>query len=144
MTRNTPMNALRDSAIEPNDAVLAKALATAHPAYGAFIAALGAPPLELGADWRYYRDVRAWLCRIVAGKRTVSWLSVWPGYFKVTTYFGPKQAEAAHRLAVDAPLLAAFEASGKGRKNRYFMIDVADAAQLPDLYRILRFKRECR
>ena len=82
------MNALRDSAIEPNDAVLAKALATAHPAYGAFIAALGVPPLELGADWRYYRDVRAWLCRIVAGKRTVSWLSVWPGYFKVTTYFG--------------------------------------------------------
>ena len=41
-------------------------------------------------------------------------------------------------------LIAAFEASGKGRKNRYFMIDVADAAQLPDLYRILRFKRECR
>ena len=144
MTRNTPMNALRDSAIEPNDAVLAEALATAHQAYGAFIAALGAPPLELGADWRYYRDVRAWLCRIVAEKRTVSWLSVWPGYFKVTTYFGPKQAEAAHRLAVDAALLAAFEASGEGRKNRYFMIDVADAAQLPDLYRILRFKRECR
>lgn len=138
------MQRLRDAHTAPDAAALAAALADAYPAYQAFSAAIVAPPLALDAQWRYYADARAWLCKIVAGKKTVSWLSVWDGYFKVTTYFSPSQAEGARRLALDAPLLAAFEASGQGRKNLYFMLDVSEAGQLPDLYRIQSYKRACR
>ncbi len=47
-------------------------------------AGVGAP-----VSWRYYRD-GGWLARAAAGDRTIAWLAVEEGFFKVTFYFAER------------------------------------------------------
>ena len=44
-------------------------------------------------EWHYYNDGKSWLLKGVQKKKTIFWLSVIPGSFRTTFYFGDK-AEA--------------------------------------------------
>jgi hypothetical protein len=89
MKNTQPMETLllRDEAIPPTEDVLDAALGSAYPSFETFIAGITEEPLMLSHEWRYYQDGKAWLCKITCKKRTICWLSVWDGFFKVTSYF---------------------------------------------------------
>ena len=56
-------------------------------------------------EWRYYNDGKAWLCKLLCGRRNMGWLHVYDGFFRVTFYFTEK-----HRAAVvAAEIPAAFK-----------------------------------
>lgn len=47
---------------------------------------------NLREEWRYYRDGGAWLLKITHGSRTICWVSVHDGGFRLTGYL-PARAE---------------------------------------------------
>ena len=55
-------------------------------------------------EWRYYNDGKAWLCKIVHKKKTVSWLSVWEGHLKIGFYFTEKNLPGVLELPIDPSL----------------------------------------
>ena len=79
--------ALTDEAIEPSEKVLEDALKSAYPAYQELIDEITAEKYRLNAEWKYYKDGKAWLCKVVSKKSTIFWISVLEEYFKVTFYF---------------------------------------------------------
>ena len=135
---------LREESIEPTDEVLAQLLGDVHPVYQAFMAGASGEPLRLDHAWRYYRDAGAWLCRITYRKKTVSWMSIQDGNFRVTTYMSKKDLPGVEGLQVDQRLKAAFHETGTTRKYPYFMIDVSSMDQLEDLLAIMAFKKGSR
>lgn len=40
--------------------------------------------------WRYYNDGKQWLYRLMLKKKTICWMAVMAGTFRVTFYFGQK------------------------------------------------------
>lgn len=40
--------------------------------------------------WRYYNDGKQWLYRLMRKKKTICWMAVMAGTFRVTFYFGQK------------------------------------------------------
>ena len=82
----------------PNEAALQEGLQGAFSAYRAFMAL--AFQLGIAVSWRYYADGKAELCKGVHGKKTVFWLSVWEGFFKVSFYFTEKTRGGIEGLAL--------------------------------------------
>jgi hypothetical protein len=91
---------LRNPDIEPTSNVIAEALREADNAYIKFINELANHDIQL--EWRYYNDGKAWLAKGLykwtgvrggQNEKTVFWLSIWDGFFKVTIYV-PEKARA--------------------------------------------------
>lgn len=49
--------------------------------------------LGLNAEWRYYHDGKAWLCKITNKKKTIAWLSLWNDCIKTSFYFTEKRVK---------------------------------------------------
>lgn len=135
------MQLLREESLEPTDEVLASVLGDVYGIYTEFISSITAEPLNLIPEWKYYKDARAWLCKIVFKRKTVSWMSVWTGALTVTTYFPEKLSEEASKLAIDNKLIERFRESGLTRKNPYYSLDISSTVQLRDLLRIMEYKK---
>ena len=41
-------------------------------------------------QWRYYNDGKSWLLKVTRKSKTMIWLSIYKGLFKITFYFGDK------------------------------------------------------
>ena len=52
------------------------------------------------ATWRYYNDGKSWLLNVSRKKKTVFWLSVTRGTFRITGYFTDKAADAIRASAL--------------------------------------------
>ncbi len=48
---------------------------------------------EFTEQWRYYKDGKSWLMKVIWKSKTVFWLSVIEDGFRITFYFGDKAEE---------------------------------------------------
>jgi len=55
---------------------------------------------DLVAEWRYYNDGKSWLMNVSRKKKTVFWLSVISGTFRITGYFTDKASDAIRASAL--------------------------------------------
>jgi len=60
------------------------------------------------AQWRYYNDGKSWLLNVSRKKKTVFWLSVIRGTFRITAYFTDKATDAIRASALSDDLKAQF------------------------------------
>jgi hypothetical protein len=90
--RNMEKPCLNDKNEYPDDEVLSRELGKAKGAWDSFIAFLKESHPSFCGEWRYYNDGKRWLYKITKKKKTICWVSVWPGLFKTGFYF-PERAE---------------------------------------------------
>ena len=60
------------------------------------------------AQWRYYNDGKSWLLNVSRKKKTVFWLSVISGTFRITGYFTDKASDAIRASALSDALKKQF------------------------------------
>jgi len=114
---------LRDPDIEPSSDVIAKALGEADNAYIKFINELTNHDIHL--EWRYYNDGKAWLAKGLfkwtgvrggQNEKTIFWLSIWDGFFKVSFFVSEKARADVLNLPFDnevKQMIAALQQMGK-------------------------------
>ena len=73
--------------ISPSQDVLKDALGKAFSVFEEMEAQLTQEGFALTFTWHYYRDSKAWLCKVSHKRWTVFWLSVWEGFFKTSFFF---------------------------------------------------------
>lgn len=88
----------------PTEEVLKSLLGNGYESYSLLMDKLTAPGLQLMAEWRYYTDGYAWLCKVTDKKKTVFWLSAWNGFFKTSFYFAGKHLEAIMQSGISESL----------------------------------------
>lgn len=49
---------------------------------------------EFTEEWRYYNDGKSWLLKVTQKAKTIFWLSVIDGTFRITFYFNDKTQQA--------------------------------------------------
>ena len=92
---------LKDPDVFPNKEILQKTLGKSYSAYERLINDVTGPGYCLEPVWNFYKDGKAWLCKVVFKKKTVFWLSVWNQYFKVAFYFTEKNKQGIDTLDID-------------------------------------------
>ncbi|MDD1750521.1 MAG: DUF3788 domain-containing protein, partial [Methanothrix sp.] len=68
---------------------------------------------DIAEEWRYYNDGKSWLMKAVRKSKTVFWLSVFEGGFRVTFYFTDK----AEKLIDESPISASLKKSFSAGKH---------------------------
>jgi len=115
--------------IEPSSDVIAKALGESNNAYLSFINELASHDINL--EWRYYNDGKAWLAKGLfkwtgvrggQNEKTVFWLSIWDGFFKVSFYILEKARTDAMSLPLKDEVKRMIAASLQMGKLKYFPV----------------------
>ncbi len=130
---------LQDPDEFPSDEVLAKILGRNAALWKAFLELVESQQASLSVDWKYYRDGKRWLGKVVKKKKTVCWISVWPKLFKVAFYFGSKNDALVAKADIAPRLKEAFLAT-KGGTFRPVTVEVASRAALKDVRALMALR----
>lgn len=133
---------LRNPEIFPSEEVLKDVLGeSVYNVMNALIVSITGDEYNLSIEWKYYNDGKAWLGKVVHKKKTVFWISVWEGFFKVSFYFTEKHIEAIAALNIFENVKEEFcNAKPVGRLIP-MIFDVNKEEQLADLMTVVSFKK---
>jgi len=109
--------ALGDPELYPSEDVLAARLGRAKAAYAAMLDYNHADHPDFEERWKYYNDGKSWLFSASRKKRTLFWLSVDEGWYRVTFYLTPKGGEALLGSSLDEGYKEQYR-SAAGKKFR--------------------------
>ena len=135
----TPL--LRDADIIPDTDVLQNVLGQSYSAYEELMKNISDPPLSLVPEWNYYKDGKAWLCKVVHKKKTVFWLSVWDKFFKTGFYFTGKTGPGISGLDIDESIKVEFFNREPIGKLLPLTLEIREKEQLSDLLKIVLYKK---
>ncbi len=131
---------LRDEAEYPSDDVLAGCLGKAKAAWDAFTARLAADFSDASLEWRFYKDGKSWLCKVVRKKKTVCWVSIWNQAFRTTFYFTARSDQEIDRLPIAQELRIAYRAQSGSGKLKPITIQVSSKRALRDVFTLFEYK----
>lgn len=134
---------LRDSEVFPTDEVLKDALGdTAWCIWNYFLGTIAGEEYGMiGVEWKFYSDGKAWLGKAVHKKKTVMWLSVWEGFFRVSFFFTEKHADAILALDISENIKKEFAKAKPAGRLIPMILDINDEKQSGDLLTVVRFKK---
>ncbi|WP_320935371.1 DUF3788 family protein [Bacteroides nordii] len=131
--------ALRDGDIFPTQEVLEAVLGSSYPVFEELNALLIA--MEIRPEWNYYRDGKAWLCKMMFKKKNMGWLHVYDGFFRVSFFFMERHLSAIADLNISDYIKEDFYEMKPVGKLLPMSIVVGDKEKLEDVLTVLRFKR---
>jgi hypothetical protein len=91
---------LTDPDVRPSEAVVFSHIGRQRAQWEALFTFIHAEHSDFVAAWRYYNDGKSWLMNVSRKKKTVFWLSVIKGTFRITAYFTDKAADAIEASAL--------------------------------------------
>ena len=129
---------LREQEIYPSEEVLKSVLGEVYGVFEELKTRLTHDEFGLTLEWRYYNDGKSWLCKVCHKKKTVFWLSVWEGFFKTGFFFLERHMEGIAALEIDPQSYMLEKAIGKLLP---LIFNISEKEQLPDLLKIVKFKK---
>jgi hypothetical protein len=132
---------LRDQQIPPTAEVLSESLGTVYSVYETMLEAVTSADFDLVVEWNYYKDGKAWLCKVSFKKKTIFWLSVWDKHFKVSFYFTEKTKGEIETLDISDQIKKDFGQSKSVGKLIPLTLMIENEEQLPDLLKIVACKK---
>ena len=132
--------ALRDAEIFPSDKVLKDTLGDVYDVLESFLATITNEAYLLSFEWRYYNDGKAWLCKVQHKKKTILWLSVWEGFFKVSFFFTEKHLEAIAALDISEAIKTELDSAKAVGRLIPMIFNINNASQLEELLTVVHFK----
>ena len=130
---------LRIQEISPTKEVLKEVLGEVYSVFEALETQLTQSDLALTYDWQYYKDGKSWLCKVCYKKKTVFWLSVWDGFFKTSFFFLGRHLDGIAALGIDDN---SYSIEKEWGKMIPLIFSINDKKQLPDLLKMIKFKKK--
>ncbi len=129
---------LGDESIFPNESILKGVLGRSYRAYCVLLELIDQN--EMTHEWRYYRDGKAWLCKIQKMKRTIIWMSAWKGFMKATIYVPLRHMDGVFALPISEDTKAHFRATKNVGQSKPCIFEVRNQRVLKDLNTVMQFK----
>lgn len=132
---------LTDENIEPSEKVLKNVLKNVYPIYKELIEEITSENYKLNAEWKYYKDGKSWLCKVVNKKRTIFWISVWEEYFKVAFYFTEKFDEQIANSGISESLIKQYLENKPIGKLKPLTIDVNRNESIKEIIKLINIRK---
>ncbi|MCI0512186.1 DUF3788 domain-containing protein [candidate division KSB1 bacterium] len=129
---------LSDPLIYPKAEVLKEILGASYSAYLKLLHLFES--MGLTHEWRYYKDGKAWLCKVQRKTKTIVWMSAWKGYMKATIYFPEKHTGGIYELALSEEEKARIKSGKNVGKSKPCMFDVKTDAVIASIAEVIRYK----
>jgi hypothetical protein len=100
---------LSDKTQFPTEEIISSHLGKTKEIWVSFFQYLHKNHPDMSSEWRYYNDGKSWLMKNTRKKKTVFWLSVLKGTFRVTFYFTERAAKAIADSTIPAEMKKQFK-----------------------------------
>ena len=124
----------------PTEEVIASHLGKRITLWDAFFEQLHADHPDFEERWRYYNDGKNWLMNVSRKKKTVFWLGVTKGAFRITCYFTDKAAGAIRTSTLSDELKKQFLGGPRYGKLGAVTVTFTKKADLKDAATLLALK----
>ena len=132
---------LRDPATPPSEGLLRSVLKSSYPAFEEMMEVIAGAGYGLETKWSYYKDGKAWLCKVVFKKKTIFWLSVWDGFFKAGFYFIERHCPGILELEINARIKKELK-EAKPIGNLYpVALSITGSEQVRDLLTLINYQK---
>ena len=131
---------LKDPDQAVTDELLKTEIGKVYPALKTFLDTVTSDDFGMSYEWRYYKDGKAWLCKITYKKKTAVWLSAWKGFFRLGFYFTEKTGTGIDSLSISQSLKDDFKTAKAIGRLKPLIIDVSKKADLNDAFAVLKYK----
>ena len=132
---------LRDENRYPDDDVLKSVLNGSFLAYKKLLELFARHALEY--EWRYYKDGKAWLCKVQRKKKTIVWMSAWKGFMQAAVYIPEKFSDAIFGLQISEATIETYKATKNVGRSKPCIFKITDESILGDLEIIMLYKIGC-
>ena len=129
---------LRDENTFPDEQVLKSVLGDGYAAYCELIKLFDDNGMT--HEWRFYRDGKAWLCKVQKKKRTIVWMSAWKDFMKATIYVHDKDMEGVYNLDISEEHKERFRALKKMGKSTACIFEIRSTGVLEDFAKVMQYK----
>ncbi len=129
---------LRDENIYPDDPVMESILGDSFSAYRELLKLFDKNGLVYG--WRYYKDGKAWLCKVQKKDKTIVWMSAWKGYLQASIYIPEKYNEQLYSLDISEEQKEKFRNARKMGKLTPCTFEVRNTTVLVDFNKVMQLK----
>jgi hypothetical protein len=133
---------LGDENIYPDENVLKAVLDQSYEAYTMLLELFNNHGMVY--EWRYYRDGKAWLCKVQKKKRTIIWMSAWNGFMQATIYFPEQYIESLYQLDIREEVKNRIRSTKNTGKSKPCIFEIRDEKNLADLEKVMKLKVECK
>ena len=129
---------LTDENIFPDESVLKKILGRSYNAYLALLNLYG--NYELVYEWRYYKDGKAWLCKVQKKKKTIVWMSAWKGFMQATIYFPERYIDDIFQLGITDKTKNRIMATKNVGRSKPCIFEIRNINAVKELEKVMKFK----
>lgn len=129
---------LSDEQVYPSPQVLEHILGDSYPAYGELLALYDKHGLDYA--WRYYKDGKAWLCKVQKKHTTVVWMSAWQGYMQATIYVPNQDIEDIYALNLHDATKAKIRNTKNVGQSKPCIFEIRARGILDDLEIVMQYK----
>lgn len=129
---------LTDESVFPDENVLRPILGKSFNGYRALLNLFNQN--EMGYEWRYYRDGKAWLCKVQKNKKTIVWMSAWKGYMKATLYFPDRYCDQIYALNISEETKEIIRKTKNVGKSKPCIFEIRKMQDLADFNEVMQFK----
>lgn len=129
---------LRDELIYPDDKVLESIIGESYPYYLMLLDLFS--KYEMKHEWRYYHDGKAWLCKVQRKKKTIIWMSAWPGYMQATVYVPEDRLQEVYDLEISEAAKNRIRTAKKVGKSQPCIFEIRNEMIVKDLEKVMILK----
>ena len=129
---------LTDPNIFPDIAHIQNALGNSYQAYDELMRIYNKNSLI--NEWKYYKDGKAWLCKIQKTTKTIAWMSIWNGFIMVTIYFTEKNVDGVYNLGINEETKESIRNSKRIGKMIPCTFEIDSSELLKDVEEVMIYK----
>lgn len=133
---------LKDENIYPDNKVIKSILDESYTYYLKLLEMFKNYDFE--PEWRYYRDGKAWLCKVKRKNRTIIWMSAWKGYMQVTIYFPEKYFQSVYELDICEDSKMKIRSTKNVGKSKPCIFELRNDCILNDIEKTINLKIQCK
>jgi len=129
---------LTNESIYPDESILKNVLGNAYSAYSELVKMFTNNEME--CEWRYYKDGKAWLCKVQKKKKTIVWMSAWKNYMQICIYFPERQIEGVLNLEISKKIKDKIISTKNVGKSKPCIFEVRTNEILDDISKVMNYK----
>ncbi len=95
---------------------------------------------NISGSWNFYNDGKQWLYKLVQKKKTVFWLSVLKGTFRISFYFGDKAEDLICNSDLPSEIREGFLSAKRYGKIRPVTIKINDETDADNVLKLVAIK----
>lgn len=131
---------LTDPEVTFSNAYLKKESGEYYPVLSELLKTVQKNAFGFSPEWRYYKDGKAWLCKITHRKKTVCWLSVWEHCIMLGFYFTEKSGAEIENLDIAESLKESYRTHKPVGRLKPLIAEITSKEQLEDVYSLMHYK----